>query len=198
VNYDNNDRTTVEAFSNDLEEENKVWSILEQVCDPEVPVLSIVDLGIVREVSLYDTTKPGCDASTSSLTPPVPDRGVAITITPTYSGCPAMDVISMSIRMALLQNGFKEIKINTVLSPAWTTDWMTEAGKQKLKAYGIAPPNPKQTVCSPDAFQQEEAIQCPQCNSFHTHLVSRFGSTACKALYQCDDCKEPFDYFKCH
>ena len=85
-----------------------------------------------------------------------------------------------------------------MLSPAWTTDWMTEQGKEKLKAYGIAPPNSAQSVCTPDSFQKEEAIQCPRCNSYHTHLISQFGSTACKALYQCLDCKEPFDYFKCH
>ena len=104
----------------------------------------------------------------------------------------------MNIRMALLENGFKNIEIKNILSPAWTTDWMSEAGKQKLKAYGIAPPNPKQIVCTVDAFQEEEAIQCPHCNSYNTQLISRFGSTACKALYKCNDCQEPFDYFKCH
>ena len=109
-----------------------------------------------------------------------------------------MDVINMSIRMVLLENGFKDVEIKTVLSPAWTTDWMSEAGKQKLKAYGIAPPNSKQSVCTADVFQEEEAIQCPHCNSYNTQLISRFGSTACKALYKCNDCQEPFDYFKCH
>jgi len=166
------------------ETEKKIWSLLETVTDPEVPVLSVLDLGIIRNVQV--------DMVGEKIS------SIKITITPTYSGCPAMDVISMSIRMVLSEAGFKEIEINQVLSPAWTTEWMTSEGKDKLKAYGIAPPQYKQTVCTPDAFQQEEAIQCPQCNSWHTILISQFGSTACKALYRCEDCKEPFDYFKCH
>ena len=157
-----------------------IWKTLETIMDPEVPVLSIVDLGIIRDVKV--------DASNK----------IKITITPTYTGCPAMDVINMNIRLVLLENGFTNVEIKNVLSPAWTTDWMSEAGKQKLKTYGIAPPNPKQIVCTTDAFQEEEAIQCPQCNSYNTQLISRFGSTACKALYKCNDCYEPFDYFKCH
>lgn len=168
-------------------EEEKVWKILETVMDPEVPVLSIVDLGIVRNVEII-----------SSNNLPAGRHGIKITITPTYTGCPAMDVISMSIRMALLENGFTDIEIKNALSPAWTTDWMSENGKQKLKAYGIAPPNVSQQVCTPNEFAQEEAIQCPHCNSYHTQLISYFGSTACKALYKCKDCLEPFDYFKCH
>jgi ring-1,2-phenylacetyl-CoA epoxidase subunit PaaD len=173
------------------EEENRIWTILEQVSDPEVPVLSIIDLGIIRDIKLIYSP---------SETPPLGGRGAGliITITPTYSGCPAMDVISMGIRMALLEAGYKNIQINTVLSPAWTTDWMSEAGKQKLKEYGIAPPHSNQSVCHADAFQEEEAIQCPRCDSYNTNLISRFGSTACKAFYQCADCMEPFDYFKCH
>lgn len=158
----------------------EVWKILETVTDPEVPVLSIIDLGIVRNIEID------------------PNKKISITITPTYSGCPAMDVIRMNIHMTLLENGFNNIEIKNVLSPAWTTDWMSEQGNQKLKAYGIAPPNIKQQVCTPDAFQKEEAVQCPHCNSFNTQIISRFGSTACKALYKCNDCKEPFDYFKCH
>lgn len=157
----------------------KIWSILQTVTDPEVPVLTILDLGIVRDVK-------------------VEGDAVEVVITPTYSGCPAMDVISMNIRMALLQESIININIKQVLSPAWTTDWMTEEGKQKLKAYGIAPPQYKQVVCDPELFGKDEAIQCPLCNSYNTKLVSQFGSTACKALYQCNDCKEPFDYFKCH
>jgi ring-1,2-phenylacetyl-CoA epoxidase subunit PaaD len=121
-----------------------------------------------------------------------------ITITPTYSGCPAMDMIRMNIRLKLAEHGFQNVEIKTVLSPAWTTDWMSEEGKHKLQAYGIAPPNPKQLVCTPGLFQQEESIQCPRCTSYHTRMISQFGSTACKALYQCNDCHEPFDYFKCH
>lgn len=162
-----------------------VFEILETVSDPEVPVLSVIDLGIVREVVV-------------TITPNSEGWGVTLFVTPTYTGCPAIDVMNMSMRMALLEAGFINIKIEQVLSPAWTTDWMSDAGKEKLKAYGIAPPQYKQAVCTPDSFQQEEAIQCPLCNSYHTELVSQFGSTACKALYKCLDCKEPFDYFKCH
>lgn len=158
---------------------DRVWSMLEEVADPEVPVLSVIDLGIVRDIKISED-------------------GIEVIITPTYSGCPAMDVISMSIKMLLLSNGFKQVKVTSVLSPAWTTDWMSEKGKKKLLEYGIAPPNPKQQVCSQDLFAPDEAVQCPHCHSYHTHRISEFGSTACKALYQCDDCKEPFDYFKCH
>jgi ring-1,2-phenylacetyl-CoA epoxidase subunit PaaD len=163
----------------------QVWEILETISDPEVPVLSIIDLGIVRKVDIHQTPSSG-------------GWVVTVTVTPTYSGCPAIDLMKMNIRMALLQVGFKQIHIEQTLTPAWTTDWMSDEGKQKLKAYGIAPPNYRQAVCTPDSFQEEEAIQCPLCNSYHTKLISQFGSTACKALYQCNDCKEPFDYFKCH
>jgi ring-1,2-phenylacetyl-CoA epoxidase subunit PaaD len=162
-----------------LTEIKKIRGILEEVHDPEVPVLSVMDLGIVRDIQFnQDETE--------------------VIITPTYSGCPAMDVISISIKMILVSHGYKNVKITQVLSPAWTTDWMTEEGKQKLAAYGIAPPNPKQQVCHDQLFAPHEAVQCPHCHSYHTHRISEFGSTACKALYQCDDCKEPFDYFKCH
>jgi ring-1,2-phenylacetyl-CoA epoxidase subunit PaaD len=155
-----------------------IWSVLEEVTDPEVPVLSIIDLGIVRDVRLQQ-------------------EFVEVVITPTYSGCPAMDVIRTSIRLKLLENGYKDIRITTVLSPAWTTDWMSEAGKQKLAAYGIAPPHIKQQVCDSRLFA-EESVACPRCGSYHTRRISEFGSTACKSLYQCNDCYEPFDYFKCH
>ena len=156
-----------------------IWSLLSQVNDPELPVLSIVDLAIVRDVKINGDQ-------------------VEIIITPTYSGCPAMDLIGMEIRAVLSNNGINNFIITTILSPAWTTDWMSEEGKSKLKAYGIAPPLPGQSVCDTRFFHQEEAIQCPLCNSYNTRVVSQFGSTACKALYQCNDCKEPFDYFKCH
>lgn len=159
-------------------EERRLWQILEEVKDPEVPVLSIVDLGIVRDLSYTDGK-------------------VEVVITPTYSGCPAMDVISMDIRLKLLEKGYRTIQVRQQLSPAWTTDWMTEEGKRKLKAFGIAPPNPKQQFCMSEMFR-EEAVQCPHCNSYHTELVSQFSSTACKALYRCLDCREAFDYFKCH
>jgi ring-1,2-phenylacetyl-CoA epoxidase subunit PaaD len=157
----------------------KIWEILEEVNDPEVPVLSVTDLGIIREVRINNDE-------------------IGVVITPTYSGCPAMDVITMNIRLALLQHGYHKIKITTVLSPAWTTDWMSTHGKEKLKAFGIAPPTAKQQVCHTELFHKGEAIQCPRCNSYSTRLVSQFGSTACKALYVCEECKEPFDYFKCH
>ncbi len=157
----------------------RIWKILEEVKDPEIPVLSVIDLGIVRDVRLNE-------------------EGAEVIITPTYSGCPAMDMITMQIRMELAANGFANAKVTTVLSPAWTTDWMTEEGKKKLKAYGIAPPNAKQQVCKQELFAPDEGVQCPHCNSWHTHRISEFGSTACKSLYRCDDCKEPFDYFKCH
>ena len=161
----------------------KIWSILEDVCDPEVPVLSVIDLGIIRNVKLIRANDEEC---------------IEVVVTPTYSGCPAMDVIRMNIRMVLLEHGYKNVQITTVLSPAWTTDWMTEAGKNKLKAYGIAPPNPKQQVCNTQLFAEDEAVPCPHCNSYNTRRISEFGSTACKSLFQCNDCQEPFDYFKCH
>ncbi len=175
--------TKINGEPGQLDTQKAIWAILETVADPEVPVLSVVDLGVVREIRL-----------TSGLQ----DAEIEIMVTPTYTGCPAMDVMKMNIRMAMLENGYTNFQITQVLSPAWTTDWMSESGKQKLKAYGIAPPQYKQAVCSPEAFQEEEAIPCPLCNSYHTRLISQFGSTACKALYQCNDCKEPFDYFKCH
>jgi len=162
----------------------QIWEMLDQITDPEIPVISIVDLGIVRDVRSDDNE-------------------IEIFITPTYSGCPAMDVISMNIRIELLQKGLSNIKITQQLSPAWTTDWMTENGKAQLKAYGIAPPQsrsdgPPSDRISKLLFNDDVMVECPQCHSKNTILLSQFGSTACKALYQCQDCKEPFDYFKCH
>lgn len=156
---------------------HKIFSILQEVCDPEIPVLSILDMGIVRDVKIDDS--PG-------------DGGIQIIITPTYTGCPAMDMITTNIKMAMLENGYKNVKVTSVLSPAWTTDWMSEDGKRKLREYGIAPPHSRSDGTS------DRVINCPQCNSSNTKCISEFGSTACKALYQCNDCKEPFDYFKCH
>ena len=158
----------------------KIWNLLEEVNDPEVPVLSILDLGIVRDVRPLPTSPEGGG-----------EIGIEIIITPTYSGCPAMDAISMDIKMKLLEHGYKNFKITLTLSPAWTTDWMTENGKQKLQKYGIAPPKKMNDLSNTNP-------ECPQCKSDNTKLLSQFGSTACKALYQCQDCKEPFDYFKCH
>ena len=156
----------------------RIYELLESVTDPEIPVLSIRDMGIIRDVIIENGK-------------------VTVKITPTYTGCPAMDMIGMQIKAALGEAGY-DAEVETILAPAWSTDWMSEAGKQKLRAYGIAPPMPKQSVCNDRLFAAEEAIQCPRCDSWHTHRISEFGSTACKALYQCDDCKEPFDYFKCH
>jgi ring-1,2-phenylacetyl-CoA epoxidase subunit PaaD len=150
-----------------------VWRVLGSINDPEVPVLTILDLGIVKDVSVREDE-------------------IQVTITPTYTGCPAMDMISMNIRLALMEQGYKNVKIIPVLSPAWTTDWMSEAGKAKLQQYGIAPPSGNAGSIPADG------IPCPQCMSTRTKLLSEFGSTACKALYQCLDCREPFDYFKCH
>lgn len=153
----------------------EIWNLLEQVSDPEVPVLTIVDLGIVREVEI--TGK----------------NAICITITPTYSGCPAMQVIEQGIR-ELLDSEY-EVTIKTVLSPAWTTDWLSENGKNKLREYGIAPP--ENEVDKSVLFAEPTVVPCPLCKSKNTRMVSQFGSTACKAHYQCNDCLEPFDYFKC-
>lgn len=152
--------------------EQQIWQLLESVPDPEIPVLSVIDLGIVRTVEQTE-------------------NGIDISITPTYSGCPAMDMISMQIRLVLLEAGYPNIHLKSVLSPAWTTDWMSTEGKEKLKTYGIAPPKTSMPI-------PEDGVECPQCHSTDTKLVSEFGSTACKSLYQCNLCQEPFDYFKCH
>ena len=135
--------------------------------DPEIPVLTIEDLGILRDVRLDGDT-------------------IEVTITPTYSGCPAMNVIIWEIEAALSGAGFPSFRVRTVLSPAWTTDWMSEDGKRKLREYGIAPPN------------RSAPPTCPQCGSDKTELISTFGSTSCKALHRCLSCREPFDLFKCH
>jgi ring-1,2-phenylacetyl-CoA epoxidase subunit PaaD len=157
-----------------------IYSLLAEVTDPEIPVLTILDLGIVRDVICTQ------------------DNEVEIIITPTYSGCPAMDAIAFDIKLKMVEAGFTQVKITYTLSPAWTTDWMTEAGKQKLKQYGIAPPINVSTRTNKLLFDEDEHIPCLQCGSTNTKLLSEFGSTACKALHQCMDCKEPFDYFKCH
>jgi ring-1,2-phenylacetyl-CoA epoxidase subunit PaaD len=155
-----------------------IYPYLEQVKDPEVPVLSILDLGIVRDVQVNA------------------DNDLTVTITPTYSGCPAMDVIGMNIRMALAGRGFRRVNVELQLKPAWTTDWMTETGKEKLKACGIAPP--QRLAKNGLALFDEDAIPCPHCNSNSTELVSNFGATSCKSLYKCSTCSEPFEHFKCH
>jgi ring-1,2-phenylacetyl-CoA epoxidase subunit PaaD len=155
-----------------------IWQLLETVHDPEVPALTVVDLGVVRSVSATD------------------DGGVVVTITPTYSGCPAMNTIEMDIRARLAEAGYTNAAVRTVLSPAWTTDWLSEKGKQKLLEYGIAPP--VEPVADPRRlFGEAPVVACPRCRSRHTEMLSLFGSTACKAQYRCLDCREPFDYFKC-
>lgn len=164
----------------------QIWAWLGKVPDPEIPVISIVDLGIVRAVDI--------DA----------DAVCVVTITPTYSGCPAMDVIAADIEQALHARGLERVRIATRLTPAWSTDWMSAAGRVALTSYGIAPP--VQQVIDISGLRhgvKRHAIQapdvaCPHCGSHRTRLTSQFGSTPCKALYQCLDCREPFDYFKCH
>lgn len=148
---------------------DEILQILSRVCDPEIPVLTVLDLGIIRNVSVEK------------------DGSVTVTITPTYSGCPAMRLIETEIRAVLVEAGIPDPVIRTILHPAWTTDWMTPAGREKLERYGIAPPQPR-----------DQHPPCPRCQSRNTRELSAFGSTACKALWQCQDCKEPFDYFKCH
>jgi ring-1,2-phenylacetyl-CoA epoxidase subunit PaaD len=164
-----------------LNREKEVWKILDDVFDPEIPVLSVTDLGIVRKVEFKDESDK--------------EEQLTVTITPTYSGCPAMDAISMNIRFALLQKGFKNIQLKQQISPAWTTDWMSDSGKEKLQKYGIAPPEGK---VIDQQYVENLKVECPRCHSKHTELISQFGSTSCKALFKCLDCGEPFDYFKCH
>jgi phenylacetate-CoA oxygenase, PaaJ subunit len=156
---------------------DQIWNWLEEVVDPEIPVISVVDLGIVRDVSWYQ------DQS---------DWKLIITITPTYSGCPATAVIKKDIVTALRERGITNVQIDTQLAPAWTTDWLSQNGKRRLREYGIAPPQRL------GRDSEERSKQCPRCGSKNTRIVSQFGSTPCKALYVCDACREPFDYFKCH
>jgi ring-1,2-phenylacetyl-CoA epoxidase subunit PaaD len=156
--------------------EAELWRVLENVPDPEIPVLSIVDLGIVR----YVRAERG---------------GIHVGLTPTYSGCPATEVIQRSVQRALEDAGHEHAVIDTVLSPPWTSDWLTEAGKRKLQAFGIAPP--AESVSNPRRLFGTPRVACPKCASTATQLVSEFGSTPCKAHYRCTSCLEPFDYFKC-
>jgi len=156
-----------------------VWSWLSEVPDPEIPVISVVDLGIVREVNWHDDE-------------------LVVKITPTYSGCPATSVIAHDIEQALRERGIESLRLETQLSPPWTTDWLTEAGRAKLRNYGITPPGRKAADgVVPIRFQRQEPVECPHCGSTRTSRISQFGSTPCKALYRCQDCLEPFDYFKC-
>ena len=156
--------------------EKEIWGYLEEVFDPEVPVLTVVDLGVVQKVELKE-------------------GHCKVTITPTYSGCPAMKRIEDDIVEKLTEKGVEKTEVELVLSPAWTTDWITNSGKKKLKEYGIAPPEDE--VDKSVLFADPTVVPCPKCDSRNTKLISQFGSTACKAHYQCNDCLEPYDYFKC-
>ena len=182
------------AASNAPVSPEQIWAWLAEVEDPEIPVISIVDLGIVREVQWQGSGEAA---------------ECVVTITPTYSGCPATGVIARSVVEALQGHGLPRVRLETRIAPAWTTDWMSESGKHKLRAYGIAPPiglAATQTIAVGDIGRgQRPAMQaapaglaCPQCASTQVTLSSQFGSTPCKALYVCRACKEPFDYFKCH
>ncbi len=163
----------------------QVWCWLAEVPDPEIPVISLVDLGIIREVAWRDDT-------------------LVVTVTPTYSGCPATSVINLDIENALISHGLTRVRLERQLSPAWTTDWISPQGREKLRAYGIAPPI---DGTAPDGLLTKRidrltgrsnlAIACPRCGSTETEKISQFGSTPCKASYRCNACLEPFDYFKC-
>jgi len=154
------------------------WACLEGVPDPEIPVISIVDLGVVRDI------RQG-------------EHGIDVDLSPTYTGCPAMDMMAEDVQKSLAEKTGQQVKVHLVIDPPWTTDWLSESTKDKLRAYGIAPPvgstNNKRELFGPPA-----QVSCPKCQSPQTELVSAFGSTACKSLYRCLDCREPFDYFKCH
>lgn len=148
---------------------------IESIPDPEIPVISIKELGILRDIEFKDSS-------------------CLVTITPTYNGCPAMGMIEDQIKEILNNAGVKNVKVALSYSPAWTTDWMSNEAKEKLRVYGIAPPTHSSCLKN---FENVD-VACPRCGSHKTTLISRFGSTACKALYKCEDCKEPFDHFKCH
>jgi ring-1,2-phenylacetyl-CoA epoxidase subunit PaaD len=164
------------AMFDDTELRKRAWDVVASVVDPEIPVLTIADLGVLRDVTI--------------------DGGrVEVSITPTYSGCPAMNMITLEVELALEREGFRDSTVRTVLAPAWTTDWMSEEGRRKLREYGIAPP---QAASSRRALFGVDQVACPQCGSTDTELLSEFGSTSCKALWRCKKCREPFSYFKCH
>ena len=156
---------------------DEVYGVLNTVMDPEVPVISVVELGIVRDVAIQD-------------------EAVTITITPTYSGCPAMHEIEADIRTALLERGVRDVKVKLVLSPAWTTDWIGPEAREKLRAYGIAPPGRAEPQGLITLTRARAPVPCPFCGSSDTRLQSEFGSTACKAIHVCNACRQPFDEFK--
>jgi len=155
-----------------------ILTLLSEIPDPEIPVITIIELGVIRDIEIIN------------------DSSISLKITPTYSGCPAMKQIEDDVRKKLSDNGITNITINTIFSPPWTTDWITPEAKEKLRKYGIAPPE-QTTEDKSWLTGKTKTIACPRCKSQNTKLISQFGSTACKALYQCQDCLEPFDYFKC-
>jgi ring-1,2-phenylacetyl-CoA epoxidase subunit PaaD len=157
------------------EDVKELWDLLDEVKDPEVPVLTIWDLGILREVERQEGQ-------------------IVVTITPTYSGCPAMDTITSDVKQVLGDAGYADVTVKTTLSPAWSSEWMSQNGRRKLRNYGIAPP--EDAELDEDGLTPDAHAQCPHCRSRNTRRISEFGSTACKALFQCNDCNEPFDYFK--
>ena len=157
---------------------DKIWNLLAEIPDPEIPVLSIHDLGIVRNIDEIDDQ-------------------IVVTITPTYSGCPAMNQFEADIVTTLNKYGYDKVSIVTTYDPPWTTDWLSEEAKKKLQDYGIAPPEQKTTDKNALLVDDRKSVTCPQCKSTNSKMISQFGSTACKSLYQCNNCMEPFDYFKC-
>ena len=155
----------------------RALAVAGQVVDPEIPVLTIADLGVLRDARMAE------------------DGRIEVDITPTYSGCPAMSMIGLQVEMALIGAGFENPRVRQVLAPAWTTDWMSEEGRAKLRAYGIAPP--ARQAGRRALFGTEDTLSCPRCGSAKTEKLSEFGSTACKSLWRCTACREPFDAFKC-
>lgn len=170
-------RVDATAERTDAEARAAAWATAATVVDPEIPVLTIEDLGVLRDVR-------------------VSGRAVSVTLTPTYSGCPAIEAMRDDVVTALTREGWGPVTVTFALSPAWTTDWMSEAGKAKLRAYGIAAPNGHAPAPGAGPVRLQLSVKCPRCSSLRTRELARFGSTSCKALYECLDCLEPFDYFK--
>lgn len=160
-----------------MKTKENIYALLDGIPDPEIPVISIVELGVIRDIK-------------------IDGKDIEVKITPTYSGCPAMKQMEDDVRKKLKEEGFENIKINTVYTPAWTTDWLSKEAKQKLQDYGIAPPE-ESTSDKSFLTGKKRSVTCPRCKSTDTIMVSQFGSTACKALYKCNNCLEAFDYFKC-
>jgi ring-1,2-phenylacetyl-CoA epoxidase subunit PaaD len=157
--------------------EREVWRLLGEVPDPEIPILNVIELGVVRYVRDEH------------------ERGIAVGVSPTYTGCPATEVIQASIKARLHEAGFASVRVDSVLAPPWTSDWLTQSAREKLREYGIAPP--AESVDNPRRLFGGPTVQCPRCSSPQTQRLSEFGSTPCKAQYRCTSCLEPFEYFKC-